>query len=591
MSKKQPKKKSQAPEPEIDSIIIGPHGVEIDKEAALRREPVATGQNAKFTQSQNEAGEVTNKLQFELTLKDALLFTLSLWAVDKEKPEGVREAANEAYSYLKEYLLDLVLVNFSAKNVMEGTAQTKFSTAGEEGEDEQKRVKQTERYLNRPVVIYALLHLYGQLEEFIRLENEVYETSGAKEFNEESLLYTPEDIEEIDANWNAWEPDTSYFNSDLPSYPPPTPVNGLPKNKGKGKSPKKAPGREKKAIKTEITTTAKPEPEYFKMGLHGAGQFFGNSKQGSLFSNDLLNEYSTNFDTPVNSQIDRMGIDLTDTQFRVLEGVLKAFSSTDYKGTEPAKTKTEIKNKRYPRAGGLPSIYQNLEEIPRIRLNQRELTRLSGFNDEAQKDKIEVSDAIQFLGLTQFCFYYQRLSIKENKVEVDKNGKPKMEEVIAVDTPLKVKVVIDEETKVFKYYEIEPSAIWLDQIQSYHLLIPHNWREEVRTTLQAKRLSSYLLTFLLYLRYQFEQKRRSKSGNPYEIRITWEAVARAIRIPEHIIKTKRKWVNDTLLKAYSDAQTLGYLSTFSREEVDILTLNPDKYYTPKGLPEPPKTGG
>jgi len=47
----------------------------------------------------------------------------------------------------------------------------------------------------------------------------------------------------------------------------------------------------------------------------------------------------------------------------------------------------------------------------------------------------------------------------------------------------------------------------------------------------------------------------------------------------------------TLLKAYSDAQTLGYLSTFSREEVDILTLNPDKYYTPKGLPEPPKAGG
>ena len=582
MSKRQPKKKSQAPEPEIVSLFIGPPGGEINKEAALRRGPVATGQNARFTQGQNEAGEVTNKLQFELTLKDALLFTLSLWAMDKEKPEGAREEANEAYSYLKEYLLDLVLVNFSAKNVMEGTAQTKFSTAGDEGEDEQTRVKQTERYLNRPVVIYALLHLYGQLEEFLRLQDEEYEISGQKAFNEE--IYTPEDID-------AWvgEPDASDLISDLPSYP--TPVNGLPQNKGKGKAPKKAPGRDKKPIKTEITTTVEPEPEYFKMGLHGARQFFGNSQQGSLFSNDLLNEFSTKFDTPVESQIDRMGIDLTDTQFRVLEGVLKAFSSTDYKGTEPARTKTEIKNKRYPRAGALPSIYQNLEEIPRIRLNQRELTRLSGFNDEAQKDKIEVSDAIQFLGLTQFCFYYQRLSIKEKKVEVDKNGKPKMEEVIAVDTPLKVKVVIDEETKVFKYYEIEPSAIWLDQIQSYHLLIPHNWREEVRTTLQAKRLSSYLLTFLLYLRYQFEQKRRSKSGNPHDIRMTWEAIARAIRIPEHIIKTKRKWVNDTLLKAYSDAQTLGYLSTFSREEVDILTLNPDKYYTPKGLPEPPKAGG
>lgn len=231
MSKRQPKKKSQAPEPEIDSLFIGPPGGEINKEAALRRGPVATGQNARFTQSQNEAGGVTNKLQFELTLKDALLFTLSLWAMDKERPEIVREEANEAYSYLKEYLLDLVLVNFSAKNVMEGTAQTKFSIAGEEGEDEQRRVKQTERYLNRPVVIYALLHLYGQLEEFIRLENEVYEISGQKAFNEET--YTPEDMD-------AWlrEPDASDLTSDLPTYP--TPVNGLPKNKG-GRPQKEPP--------------------------------------------------------------------------------------------------------------------------------------------------------------------------------------------------------------------------------------------------------------------------------------------------------------------------------------------------------------
>ena len=229
MSKRQPKKKSQAPEPEIDSLFIGPPGGEINKEAALRRGPVVTSQNAQFTQGQNEAGEVTNSLQFELTLKDALLFTLSLWAMDKEKPERAREEANEAYSYLREYLLDLKLVNFSAKTVITGTAQTKFSTAGDEGEDEQNRVKQTERYLNRPVVIYALLHLYGQLEEFLRLQNEEYELSGQKAFNEE--IYTPEEIEEINKSLSAWI---------LPSYPPPTPVNGLPKNKG-GRPQKEPP--------------------------------------------------------------------------------------------------------------------------------------------------------------------------------------------------------------------------------------------------------------------------------------------------------------------------------------------------------------
>jgi len=85
-----------------------------------------------------------------------------------------------------------------------------------------------------------------------------------------------------------------------------------------------------------------------------------------------------------------------------------------------------------------------------------------------------------------------------------------MESVVAVDTLLTIKEVRHKDSGKLDYYEAVPSTLFLDQREGYFLLIPFGWREEVRSLVGQRRASVYTFRFLLFLRYQFEMKRRSK---------------------------------------------------------------------------------
>ena len=79
-----------------------------------------------------------------------------------------------------------------------------------------------------------------------------------------------------------------------------------------------------------------------------------------------------------------------------------------------------------------------------------------------------------------------------------------------VGSLFRIKTVRTEEGEL-QYYEIHPSAPLLDQISNYFLLVPNDWREEVKQ-LTGKRASSYTYELLLWLRLQYEQIRRYNSG-------------------------------------------------------------------------------
>ena len=53
-------------------------------------------------------------------------------------------------------------------------------------------------------------------------------------------------------------------------------------------------------------------------------------------------------------------------------------------------------------------------------------------------------------------------------------------------------------------YEIIPNPIFLDQRETYCMLIPSNWRDEVQTLVGKKKTSFYTFMFLVFLRYAFE---------------------------------------------------------------------------------------
>ena len=119
-------------------------------------------------------------------------------------------------------------------------------------------------------------------------------------------------------------------------------------------------------------------------------------------------------------------------------------------------------------------------------------------------------------------------------------------------------------------------------------MIPHNWREEVQKQVGKKKASSYTFRLLLFLRYQYEQIRRynryHKDNKEFKIKFSWEDMAQALKMPETIYKRNRTRALKILDEAYKTAKELEYLKGYKRTQaVDILELNPDKYYNPEGL--------
>jgi hypothetical protein len=297
-----------------------------------------------------------------------------------------------------------------------------------------------------------------------------------------------------------------------------------------------------------------------------------------LFSDSQADD---SLDSAVMSRFERFGIDLSDMESRMVEGVLHGFTQTAYKGNMPSTSKEEIAEQK--NCSELPSTYKYLDRIPRLRATQNEILEWSGISRGSIAKKVRAIEALNELGRKQYCFFYDRLAYDDNGVPVkDRKGNWVKEDVVAIDTLFTIKIVKDSKRDRIKYYEITPSALFLDQRESYFMLVPNNWRQEVQALYGKKKASSYTFRFLMFLRYQYEIKRRSKHIKPpYEIKLHPDELASSIRISEHCIRRNRKRMMQLLDDAYSTAKDLGYLSDYRRgDDADTLVLNEDKYYDP-----------
>src|ERR1700722_13381800 len=72
------------------------------------------------------------------------------------------------------------------------------------------------------------------------------------------------------------------------------------------------------------------------IGLHSVKTLLGNEQQLSLFNEHSIESFSKTYGVKLDGKIERLGIDLTDIQSRVVEAILRGFTITNYKGnTEP----------------------------------------------------------------------------------------------------------------------------------------------------------------------------------------------------------------------------------------------------------------
>jgi len=328
-----------------------------------------------------------------------------------------------------------------------------------------------------------------------------------------------------------------------------------------------------------------------KIAIHTVSQFYGDNKLLSLFSDEKIDTFSNATGLSIVNRPDSYGIELNQSQKRVLEGVLKAFSDTNYSGDEEMERASILKeiysntpSSSEALVNGKNAPYKNISTIPIVKLTQAQIIKLSGYS-RSQGDKIDVVEALSFLATKQFCFYWVRLKTDKGRPVKDKSGDYIKEEVMEVGSIFRIKTVRTE-TGELQYYEIHPSAPLLDQVNNYFLLIPNDWREEVKK-LTGKRGSSYTYEFLLWLRMQYEHIRRFNSGNnkknkPFKISKSWEDVAIALKMPETMYRANRKRASKIIQEAYSIAIELGYLIKVENNgATDILYLN-ESYYPKPG---------
>jgi hypothetical protein len=330
--------------------------------------------------------------------------------------------------------------------------------------------------------------------------------------------------------------------------------------------------------------------KHTKMALHTVSQFYGDNKQLSVFSDDKIDDFSKSTGLSITNRPDSYGVVLNQAQDKVFEGILKAFSDTNYKGDNEVDKLTSLKEIMNVGSGAMREAikkpYQNIDKIPVVRLTQAEIIKLSG-HDRSQGDKVDVIEAITFLATKQFCFYWVRLKTEEGKPVKDKYGDWVKEEVMEVGSLFRIKTVRAEEGEL-QYYEIHPSAPLLDQVNNHFLLVPNNWRDEVKQ-ITGKRASSYTYKFLLWLRREYERIRMYNNGGgknrkpkPFRVSKSWEDVAIALKMPETMYKANRKRAFKIIQEAYSIAIKLDYLVKVENNgATDVLYLN-ESYYPKPG---------
>lgn len=354
-------------------------------------------------------------------------------------------------------------------------------------------------------------------------------------------------------------------------------------------------------------------PSYVKVARHGVKQLTGKTgPQMSMTFEEApveVEEYIEKAGLQVTQEdrkrfLEGWGADLTVTQHSVLLAVLERMSAKNYQG-DGKEGRREVLTRAgvNPPGGGLPELMEkalrNVKEFPVVRLYLHEVVELAGLDKEAQRDKLEVKQALEHLGTARYAFYWERLATVEHKGKkkpvLDQDGNYVKEGVRTVGSVLYVKEVVDPKSGQLDYYEIAPSEAFLDQVTEgygspggYFLMMPTGLLDKVRKAVgPGRRVTPHYYTFLYWLLAKYEDRRgHTPSGKEPNLRIRehYEQIAQLIRMPETIWRRNRKKAVERLESIYQAAKDLGYLKSYSMGPDGIVTLELDPsgpFYQPK----------
>jgi hypothetical protein len=275
--------------------------------------------------------------------------------------------------------------------------------------------------------------------------------------------------------------------------------------------------------------------------------------------------------------IENIGIDLTAAQNRAMFAIQRLFEMTNYKGNISAKKMDG--NNPYLYTGDLPRLGFIIPEyLDAYGLEKRLTSR--GKREFSGSERQEALKALDDLAKRKFLFSY------EKKTWVKKNGE-RTEDILALDALIRIDRHWSEKDRESGAYEVEitPNPILVDQIDSYFVLKPADYLEEIKRAL-GRKSSKFVVQFIEYLLLEVAKRKsasRGKSVMNWEIKNNYKVLAQKLGM-DSMIKN-RQWgkIRKKLESCYKVAIQLGYLSSYesmipgATKSLERLILNPEKF--------------
>lgn len=327
-----------------------------------------------------------------------------------------------------------------------------------------------------------------------------------------------------------------------------------------------------------------------KTSLHTEMQKFGEKPKPALPLFDSLDAEMKKDVTAYNISV--IGIDNTASQNQALFAIQKLLTETNYRGN--------MSGQQMDRRNGF--LYQGYLPCLRVPTGQyldaygvKKYQTERGKEEYSGQARREALQALKDLNDKRYLFFYERRywvtdkkGKKEERSDIIKTIKPliSITEGYEALTKLERDIVLKDKAnqntdEKLKFISIEPCPILVDQIDSYFVLKPANYREEIALTSSKFKESKYTYLFIDYLMAQAELKRRTHDEMIH--RISLEELAYKLRLECYLKTRNYKRIRQIVTNGCKTAKELGYLLDYtttagtSKKELQVFILNPPKF--------------
>lgn len=259
----------------------------------------------------------------------------------------------------------------------------------------------------------------------------------------------------------------------------------------------------------------------------------------------------------------------------MLEGILSTLSDTNYEGHKGPVNINDLFHKGELSPEELKAV-DFASKLPRIFIKKEEIYKWAKAKKNSISQRQRAMQAFEKICRTNILVYYERAKFDKNGTPLrDTRGNIQKEPIVYEDRLFKLGKNLQDGS-----LEITPSLVFLDQIEKYFILLPKNWREEILSVTNQKRLPKGLEQFILALRTHYEIRRRKSEST----KLIWSAeqICSNLSIPLSYISKKQKHLKERLEKICYLAKESGYIKSYEIDDSfkTTIDLEESKYYNP-----------